>query len=126
MGAVDWASIEAKILGRVGRKVKFRYPGNGCVYTGRLKDRCVLRAPSWTGTPYWDVVDLIEFGEPERFEALRFGYYRWSGGRLIWASQTTLTEPLDVYKSLFVKAAREKEWFRRFLREVLEEVEKGR
>jgi hypothetical protein len=29
-------------------------------YGGELKDRSVLFAPSWTGVPYWDVVDPID------------------------------------------------------------------
>ncbi|MHA1505878.1 MAG: hypothetical protein ACTSR0_01615 [Candidatus Asgardarchaeia archaeon] len=115
--------IERKILSCIGKKVKFNYPEGK--YYGKLKDRCILYAPSsWTKVPYWDVVDLIEFEEPERFEAIRFGYYRLKQGKLKWASQTTLTEPIEVYKKLFVKAAIEKVWFRNFLKEVLEEVKR--
>lgn len=114
--------VESKILSRIGKRVKFNYPKGEGTYYGKLKDRCVLRVPSWTGVPYWDVVDLIEFEEPKRFEAIRFGYYRLKNGKLKWASQTTLTEPIEVYKKLFVKAAKEKEWFKKFLKEVLEEA----
>ena len=116
--------VERRILNCKGRRVKFNYPEGEGAYYGKLKDRCVLRVPSWTGVPYWDVVDLIEFERPERFEAIRFGYYRLKNGKLIWASQTTLTEPIEVYKKLFVRAAKEMEWFKKFLEEVLEEVKK--
>jgi len=49
----------------------------------------------------------------KKFEAIRFGYYRLKNGKLKWASQITLTEPIEVYKKLFVKAAKEKEWFKK-------------
>lgn len=113
-------NIEQNILDKVGEDVKFNYPEGG-VFQGKLIDRCILRTQSWTGIPSWDVVDLIEF---EEFKALRFGYYRLKNGKLRWASQTTLTESLEDYKKLFVKAAKEKEWFKKFLQEVLEEVGK--
>lgn len=73
----------------------------------------------WVKVPYWDVVDIIEFEEPKKFVALRFGYYKLKDRKLRWASQATLTEPLEVYKKLFVNAAREIELFRNFLRTVL-------
>lgn len=112
---------ERHILSRIGSRVRFKYPEGH--FQGILKDRCVMPAPSWTGVPYWDVIDLIEFMEPKRFEALRFGYYRKSRGKLRWASQTTLTEPIKTLKALFIKAVKEKEWFRKFLQEVLKEAE---
>ena len=92
---------EKVILSRINGKVLFKYPEpDKARFQGTLKDRCVMSAPSWTGVPYWDVIDLIEFeGQGKRFEAMRFGYYRKSKGRLIWASQTTLTEPIDTFNS---------------------------
>ena len=103
--------------------MKFAYPKGEGEYYGKLKARCVLYAPSmWVKVPYWDVVYIIEFEEPKKFVALRFGYYRLKGGKLRWASQTTLTEPLEVYMKLFVKAAREIELFGIFLRTVLNEA----
>lgn len=83
---------------------------------------CFMPPSIWVKVPYWDVVDIIEFEEPKKFVALRFGYYRLKDGKLRWASQTTLTEPLEVYKKLFVKAAREIGIFRNFLRTVLKEA----
>jgi len=72
--------------------------------------------------PYWDVVDLIEFeGEAER-EWIRIGYYRRPKDRLVWASHTTITEPIGVWKRVLVQAAREKPWFLKLLREVMEEL----
>ncbi len=123
MSSKEIKENEKKILSSIGEEVKYKYPSGEGVYRGQLKDRCILHVPSWTNVPYWDVVDLIEFEEPKRFEALRFGYYRLKDGKLRWASQTTLTEPFEVYKKLFIKAAKEKEWFRKFLYEVLEEVQ---
>ena len=119
----DVEKIMRKIKGRIGKKVRFKYPEG--IYKGKLIDRCILYAPSeWVEVPYWDVVDLIQFETPKKFKAMRFGYYRFKNGKLKWASQTTLTEPLEIYKKLFVKAAREMKWFKEFLEEVIQELEK--
>lgn len=113
---------EKKILSRIGSKVNFNYPSPEPRFSGVLKDRCVMYVPSWTDVAYWDVVDLIEFSKPEKFKAMRFGYYRKAKGKLGWASQTTLTEPIETYRELFVKAAKEKKWFKTFLEDVLKEL----
>jgi len=112
---------ESRIIKRrIGEPVNFKYPPPEPQWRGKLKDRCVMPAPSWTGVPYWDVVDLIEFeGQGKKFEAIRFGYYRKSKGQLRWASQTTLTEPIETYKELFKKAVKEMPWFKKFLEDVL-------
>jgi hypothetical protein len=71
--------------------------------------------------PYWDVVDLIVFdGEKEPW--LRFGYYRMPKNRLNWASQTTLTDRVKTWKRLMVQTAKEKQWFRQLLEEVMREL----
>ncbi len=118
-------NVEKKILSKIGKSVKFKYPEKSRkgknVFHGKLIDRCIFKTYSWTDIPSWDIVDLIEF---EEFTALRFGYYRLKDGKLRWASQTTLTESLEDYRKLFVKAAKEKEWFKKFLQDVLEKVEK--
>lgn len=116
------SGIEEQIIKKVGKKVYFKYPTPEPHFQGVLKDRCVMSSPSWTGVPSWDVVDLIQFEEPQIFEALRFGYYRKPKSNLVWASQTTLTEPIDTFKRLFVKAAKEKKWFKGFLKDVLREA----
>lgn len=74
--------------------------------------------------PYWDVVDLIKFDDEEE-PWIRIGYYRMPPKtmRLNFAGQTTITEPVSVWKKLLVKAA-EKEWFRKLLDEVTEELKK--
>ena len=41
---------------------------------------------------------------------MRVGYYRYAGGRLNWGSQTTLTEPLSVWRNLFA-TAQAQPWF---------------
>jgi len=77
---------------------------------------------SWQGGEAADVIDLIEFTEPKPFDAIRFGYYNITGpnhDKLRWASVGALTEKTDELKDLFIKAAREKTWFRELLEEVL-------
>jgi hypothetical protein len=43
---------------------------------------------------------------------------------LIWASQTTITEPVSIWKRILVKATQEKKWFRDLLEEVMKELKK--
>ena len=64
---------------------------------------------------YWDVVDLIKFQNVKEGLRIRIGYYRQVGNQLRWASQTTITEPVNTMKRLFAQAAKEKEWFRKAL-----------
>ena len=105
------------------KKVQFKYPGAEGELHGTLMDRCVLAAgDNIGGVPYWDVIDLIEFeGQKER-EFMRIGYYRKPLNRLVWGSQTTITEPLSTWKDLLVKAAQEMSWFRSLLEQVVSEV----
>ena len=118
-------AVVLKIRGAIGKHVHFLYPGTEGRKDGTLKDRVVVSSVSNTpGVPYWDVVDLIEFkNEPER-EWIRIGYYRKPAHRLILGSQTTITEPIGIWKKILVQAAREKWWFKNLLREVMREVEK--
>jgi len=97
-------SIQQRILKAVGRKVKFRYPGNEANKTGVLCDRVVVASnPNTGGVPYWDVVDLIEFPEEVESQWIRIGYYRKPGEHLVWGSQTTITEPVAVLAIQSVK-----------------------
>jgi hypothetical protein len=109
-------AIECQILSKVGKPVEFKYPGDEGELCGILKDRVVIKsAPNLQGIPYWDVVDLIEFpGAPEPLW-MRVGYYRYAKGRLVWGSQTTLTEPLSIWRELF-EASRARPWFAPLLR----------
>ena len=92
--------------------------------TGILRDRALVTSPGSTGVPYWDVVDLIEFnGEAEPW--IRIGYYRKPANRLVWGSQTTITEPVSVWRRLMIHAAREKPWFRKFLEEIMAALQEG-
>jgi hypothetical protein len=108
--------IERQILSRVGSRVHFKYPGDEGSRHGFLKDRVVIRSTEgFQGIPYWDVVDLIEFpGAPEP-DWMRVGYYRYTKGRLVWGSQTSLTDSLSVWRRLFV-AAKSRSWFAPLLR----------
>jgi len=120
-GAED-DSIAAKLLRPIGKKVRFTYPGDEPSKTGILKDRAFIPSPGATDVPYWDVVDLIEFPDEPQPEWIRIGYYRKPKDRLVWASQTTITEPVETWKDLLVRAAKQKTWFRKLLEEVLERV----
>jgi len=111
--------VESKILDRIGKPVKFTYPADEGNKKGILKDRCVhWSADNNEKVPYWDVVDLIEFPDEKEKEWIRIGYYRKPKDRLVWGSQTTITEPYRIWKELLTKAAREKSWFRKLIKEV--------
>lgn len=114
-----------KILSRIGARVSFKYPANEGDKHGVLKDRVVVESTNEPGAvPYWDVVDLIEFkGEREPLW-IRIGYFRKPKQKLNWGSQTTITEPVSIWKKILINAAREKKWFRDLLEDVLHEVKK--
>jgi hypothetical protein len=112
-----------KIMGAVGKPVSFRFPGNEGTKKGILKDRAIVPSnPGTDGIPYWDVIDLIEFSEEAEPYWIRIGYYRMSKGRLNWGSQTTITEPVDVWKRVLTDAAKQKAWFGTLLRDVMREL----
>ncbi len=122
----DDSEITEKIRQRIGKKVSFGYPGDDeDDKHGVLKDRAIMRSnPGTKGIPYWDVVDLIVFPDEPEPEWIRIGYYRRpkTTNRLVWASQTTITEPVGTWKRLLLTAAQEKEWFRKLLEEVVDEI----
>ena len=114
-----------KVLSRIGRKVSFKYPGIEGDKHGILKDRAVVESTNEIGAvPYWDVVDLIEFKGEKEPEWIRVGYYRKPKQTLNWGSQTTITEPVSIWKRIFVNTAREKKWFRDLLEDVMNELKK--
>jgi hypothetical protein len=120
---INETQILERIRKPIGRPVTFTYPAGENPRRGILKDRAVMRSNAGyrDEVPYWDVVDLIEFhGETESW--LRFGYYRMPKDRLNWASQTTLSDRIETWKRLMVQAAREKQWFRDLLEEVMREL----
>jgi hypothetical protein len=102
------------------KKVAFKYPGKEEKKDGILKDRAIVYKSMSGKIPYWDIVDLIEF-KGEKW--MRIGYYR-KKKVLRFASQTTITEPISIWKDIFVNAAKEKEWFRKLLKEVIAEQPK--
>jgi hypothetical protein len=121
----DDQDVLQKIMSAIGKPVSFKYPGVESGKEGRLKDRAIVPSnPGDTGVPYWDVVDLIEF--PKEIEPvwIRIGYYRKPKDRLVWGSQTTITEPVGVWKRLLVEAAKQKPWFRALLVDVAGELNK--
>ncbi len=112
-----------KILSCIGKKVSFRYPGNEGDKFGVLKDRAVVEnTNNVSDVPYWDVVDLIEFKGEKEPQWIRIGYYRKPKQSLNWGSQTTITEPISIWKKILVNAAREKKWFRKLLEDVMDEL----
>ena len=120
-------TVIQKILKKIGKNVSFTYPGNEKGKEGLLRDRVVMPSNLGPkGIPYWDVVDLIEFPEEAELEWIRIGYYRMKQGeRLRWGSQTTITEPIGVWKKLFVQAASEKPWFKKLLDDVMKELQEN-
>ena len=122
-----YSSELKQILEKIKTEVHYKYPNKEGDKKGYLKDRCVLSPDEKKkGVPYWDVIDLIVFpNEPKEMqENMRIGYYRKPKDRLVWGSQTTITEPLGVWKKLLIKAANEKIWFRELLEEVIDDVKK--
>lgn len=116
--------LKKKILSKIGKAVIFQYPSKEGNEHGVLKDRFLLRGGGRSGVPYWDVVDLIEFPNTEESEWLRFGYYRMARNRLVWGSQTTITEPMAIWKKLLIGAAKAKPWFEKLILEVADELRK--
>lgn len=113
-----------QILSRIGMKVAFKYPGLEGDKHGLLKDRNVIESTNEPDTvPYWDVVDLIEFKNEKEKEWIRIGYYRKPGSKLNWGSQTTITEPISIWKKILINTAKEKKWFRELLIDVIEHIE---
>jgi hypothetical protein len=113
---------EEWVYNAIGKPVKFKYPGD-IKKKGILRDRCAIQLESniaCDGSIYTDTIDLIEFVvNGKKFDTIRFGYYR----NRRWAGQWTLTEGIEVLKTLFIKTAKEKPWFREFLKEITNEIE---
>jgi hypothetical protein len=111
--------VAQKIMTAVGKPVNFTYPGDEGHKHGILKERVVIFSSASGEVPYWDVVDLIEFPGEHEPKWIRIGYYRQPKKKLVWASQTTITEPVTVWKELLIHAAKEKGWFRKLLKQVV-------
>ena len=88
-----------KIMNRVGKRVKFKYPELEGTRRGVIVDRKIAWCgTSVTGADYCDVVDIIKFDDRKELW-LRIGYYRQAvGGPIRWASQTTICEPLSRWR----------------------------
>jgi hypothetical protein len=113
-----------KILSKIGKKVEFTYPGDEGKKLGVLRDRAVFGCNYVGEVPYWDVVDLIEFEGEAELEFIRITYYRKKPGQpLNFAGQTSITEPVSVWRKMLVSAAQEKNWFRALLQDVMRDLE---
>ena len=112
-----------RILRPINKPVSFTYPGTDGPMRGILKDRAVIRGGDAAGAKYWDVVDLIEFSSKRSDRCIRISYYRQVGDNLGWAGQTSITEPLHVWKRMLVQAALEKPWFCDLLFSAVNEIQ---
>jgi len=90
--------IRAKLMRPIGKPVVFNYPD--CTLRGVLLDRVISAGGSVTEADYWDVVDLIEFPNEPTKQWVRLTYYRQAKGRLRFAGQWSISEPLPVMKNL--------------------------
>jgi hypothetical protein len=110
------AQIHEFLRRAINRRVGFNYPGGKGNKRGTLKDRAIVSSGvRSSGAHYWDVVDLIEFPHERHKRWIRVGYYRQVGDRILWASQTTITEPLHKMRRLLIEAAVQKPWFAKLL-----------
>ncbi|WP_032913951.1 hypothetical protein [Leptospira santarosai] len=119
---MDSDQIIIEILNKIGNQVNFTYPGKEGQKHGTLEDRSVIESANFPyAVPYWDAVDLIKF-ENEKEYWMRIGYYRKPKDKLVWGTQTTITEPLSIWKKIIIQTAKEKPWFRELLSEVTKEL----
>jgi hypothetical protein len=117
--------VVQQILSRIGSDVKFKYPGTEGSKSGVISDRVVVPSRNAPGSvPYWDVVDKIEFEGEKHPTWMRIGYYRKPKDKLVWGSQTTITEPISVWKNIMIEAANNKAWFRELLKDVVKGLKK--
>jgi hypothetical protein len=112
-----------KVSSKIGAPVNFGYP-DSTEFKGKIINRSFIEATAWHGGKTIDVIDLIQFSEPRKFQAVRFGYYNIIDGKqekIQWASRGGLAETVDDLKKLLVKTAREQPWFQNLLKDVITE-----
>jgi hypothetical protein len=110
--ALSKTQIHELLRRAINKRVAFNYPGGKGNKRGTLKDRAIVSSGvGSSGAHYWDVVDLIEFPDEGHRRWIRLGYYRQVGDRILWASQTTITEPIHKMRRLLAEAAVQKRWF---------------
>ncbi len=112
---MDDYQARTQILKAVGKEVVFgdRH--------GTLRERVVISS----SVPYWDVVDLIWFPYEPEHEWIRIGYYKEVEDRLIWADRTAITEPISIWRKMFLQTARETSWFRQLIEDVGDELRRS-
>jgi hypothetical protein len=54
---------------------------------------------------------------------MRIAYYRKLRGRLVFAGQTTITEPISTWKRMLLDTAQKKSWFRDLFQGVMADLE---
>ena len=92
-------SVIERIESAVGKESIFDFPEGK--RKGILVDRSWIKSESKSGdVEYINVIDILEFeGQKEKY--MRVGYYRvFPTGRLVWGSQTTITEPMSEWKKI--------------------------
>jgi hypothetical protein len=92
--------VVAAIRSRIGGEVRFRYPATEGDLVGRLVARKVIPiGVNHAGTPYWVVVDTIDFGEAG--VDVRLTYYRLRpDGRLVFGGQTSMSMPREEWRKV--------------------------
>ncbi len=109
-----------------GKKVTFNYPELADPKIGEIKDRWVVCENENEDPTYWNMIERITFND-EKEEWFRIGYYRYvrdnhrfkrKNQHWVNAGQTAFADPISSYVKLFVETAKQKEWFRNFIKEV--------
>ena len=110
-----------RVESAVSKEVTFDYPEG--TKKGILKERIWERTETKSGdVGYINTIDFIEFeGEKELW--MRISYYRvFPNGKLVWGGQYSIAEPLSEWKGLIKKTAKDNQWFRHMLIDVVTEI----
>jgi hypothetical protein len=122
-----------------GTTVTFTYPEKPYKRKGDLLQRIVIADSFLPEVNYWNILDVIKFShDPNNPNNiwLRITYYRYlknaviktkkgkvTNKRWIFAGQTSISDPINAFEELFVKAIRKDEngkWIRPLFKNVME------